>query len=97
MPKQTQIDLNLVDTKELIQELANRHEEIIVIREERLHPDMLNIRVKTSVGLLTKPELGFDIICALQLLHTAEEHLILDYLGVEQDGNDAPQDADSGP
>lgn len=95
MQKQTQIDLNLIDTDDLINEIARRHDEIIIIRENRKDSELVDIRTKTHMGKFANPELGFDILFALQLLQAAENQMIMDYLGAEQednDGNDAPQD-----
>lgn len=82
MPKETATDLSLIDTESLIAELANRHEEIIIISENRKKPDCVDIYAKTANG--ESHEIGFNIFFALNLLHTAEEQMLNDYLGFKK-------------
>lgn len=97
MPKDTAIrPLEIVSTEELIDELTERHEEIIIVREDRIHSEWLNIRAKTKFRKNSNRKARFDLILAIQMLHTAEEQLIRDYLNTEDDDSDAPQDNDSG-
>lgn len=82
MPKQPKIDeinLNLISTEELVDELTLRCEEIIIIRENRKDSNLLDIRAKTHFGKRGNPDMGFDIIFALQLLHSTEEQLLRDH------------------
>ncbi len=91
MPKGTATDLSLVDTETLITELSKRHEEIIIISECRKKPECVNIFTKTANGEFFDEKVGFDIFLVLQLLHTAEDQMIRDYLGpkkAEDDGSD---------
>lgn len=85
MPKDTAIDLALVSNEELIGEFAERHEEIIVVREDRKDSNWLNIRTKTGRTKYSNPDAGFDLILAVQTLHTAIEQLIRDYLNTDND------------
>ena len=99
MSKDTAIGLNLASTEELIDELTLRCEEIIIIRENLKDPSLVDIRAKTHFGKRGNPDIGFDIIIALQLLHTTEEQLLRDHLDFKEDDNDGtnePQDNDSG-
>lgn len=95
MQKQTEINLNFASTEELIDELTLRCEEIIIIRENLKDSSLLDIRAKTHFGKRGNPDIGFDIVFALQLLHSTEEQLLRDHLDFKEDdndGNDAPQD-----
>lgn len=99
MPKQTQIELNLLSSDDLMQELMSRYEQIIIIRENRKESEIINIKVKTQRGKFCKPEDEFDIILAQDLLLTAQDHLLKVYMGAEQedkDGTNDQQDNDSG-
>lgn len=96
MPKDTAIDLNLISTEELVDELTERHEEIIIIREDRIHSDWLNIRAKTGFRKNTNRKAKFDVILAVHMLNTAEEQLIKDYLDAGDGGSDSPQDSQEG-
>ena len=98
MQKETAIDLSLISTEELIDELAERHEELIVLREDRKDSAWLNIRAKTGFGKYGNKEAGFDIVRVLSLLHTTAEQLLKDHLGAEKaedDGLNDPQDSDN--
>jgi len=88
MPKDTAIDLNLISTEELVDELTLRCEEIIIIRENRKDSTLLDIRAKTHFGKRGNPDMSFDIVFALQLLHSTEEQLLRDHLDFERDDND---------
>ncbi len=95
MPKQTEIDLNLISTGELIDELTTRHDEIIIIRENLKDSGLLDIRAKTHFGKRGNLDVGFDIVFALQLLHSTEEQLLRDHLEFKEDdneGSDSPQE-----
>ena len=99
MPKQTEIDLNLLDGEELMQELMRRYEQIIIIRENRKESDIVDIKIKTCRGKFCKPEDDFDIILAQDLLMTAHEHLLKAYMGLDEDDNegaDSPQNSQEG-
>lgn len=91
MAKGTIIDLSLISTEDIIDELTERHEQIIIIREDRKESDFLNIRARTSFGKYGNKEAGFDIVRALILLHTTAEQLLKDHIDaekVEDDGSD---------
>ncbi len=99
MPKDTAIDWSLVSTEELMTELSSRHEEIIIIRENLKKPEWVDIWTKTAIGELYDQEIGFDIFFALELLHTAEKQMLMDYLRLkraEENGCDGLPDNDSG-
>ena len=74
------IDLELVSTDDLIEEISNRHKEVIVIREYKKHINEDNVFVKTGFGKKGRPEKGFDLIAATEMLHAAHWQLIHDYL-----------------
>ena len=98
MPKGIAIDLSFISTEELIDELTERHEELIVIREDRKAPTWLNIRAKTSFGKYGNKEAGFDVVRVLNLLHTTAEQLLKDHLSAEKaedDGLNDPQNSDN--
>ncbi len=80
--------LELVSTNDLIEELANRHSELIVIREHKKGVKEDNVFVKTGFGKKGRKDKGFDLIEATQMLHAALWQLIHDYL----DDIDADQD-----
>lgn len=99
MSKETAIDLSLIDTESLMVELLERHEEIIIIREDRKDSEWLNIKAKTSFGKYGNRDAGFDILLALNLLHTTTMQLLKDHLiaeKAEDSDSDSPQDTDSG-
>ena len=97
MPKETAIDLSFVNNKELQDELVKRYEEIIIIREDYKDEEHFYIRAKTGFGSSGKPEVGFDIVVALNMLADTQKTLIAEHFGLEpvkDDGSDTPQDAD---
>ena len=96
MQKDTAIDLNLISTEELIDELTERHEEIIIVREDRKDSTWLNIRAKTGRTKYSNPNARFDLLLAARTLHTAIEQLIRDYLNTEEGDSDSPQDSQEG-
>ena len=96
MPKNTAIDLAFVSNEELIDELTERHEEIIIVREDRIRSEWLNIRVKTSFSKRSNRAASFDLIRAIAILHSAEEQLAKDYLNTEEGGSSSPQDSQEG-
>ncbi len=69
--------------KELIEELASRHDELIVIR-----PKVTNVKtdIKLVVFCKTKED-GYDIFVAVELLHDAQVGLMTDSLEVSGNGN----------
>lgn len=78
-------DLDLVSTDDLIQELAARHRELIVIRENKKRATKAkvpedNVFVKTDFGKKGRGDKGFDLIEATQMLHAVHWQLIYDYL-----------------
>ena len=80
LPKQCDAALDLVSTDDLIRELANRHSEIIVIRECKKKTNQDDVFIKTSFGKKGRKDKGFDLIEATQMLHAAHWQLIYDYL-----------------
>ena len=96
--KETAINLSLIKTEDLITELTERHEEIIIIREDRKDFEWLNIRAKTGFGKYGNRDAGFDILRALNLLHTTAMQLLKDHLiaeKAEDSDSDKLPDADS--
>lgn len=80
--------LNLISTADLIEELASRHKELIVIREHKKQIDTDNIFVKTAFGVKGRTDKGFDLIEATQMLNAAHRQLTHDYLDdIEKDGD----------
>ena len=73
-------DLDLVSTDDLIEELATRHKELIVIREHKKGIDEDNVFVKTDFGKKGCQDKGFDLIEATEMLHAVHWKLIYDYL-----------------
>lgn len=73
-------DLELISTKDLIKELANRHKELIVIREQKKKVNQDNVFCKTSFGKKGRKDKGFDLIEATEMLHATHWQLIYDYL-----------------
>ena len=74
------MDLELVSTDELIEELSGRHTELIVIRNKKKKIDADTIFVKTPFGELAKKEKGFDLIEALEMLDATIKQLAIEYL-----------------
>lgn len=100
MPKDTTIDLTLISTEDLQRELMSRHEEIIIIREDRKDGEYFFVQAKTRFGKAGKAEIGFDIVCALELLSNAQKLLVEEHFGLtkaEDDVSDSPQDAQESP
>lgn len=74
-------ELDLVPTDDLIHELADRHREIIIVREyNRKKVNVDKIFVKTCFGKKGREDKGFDLVRATQMLHAAQWELIHDYL-----------------
>lgn len=96
MSKETAIDLSLVDTDVLVQELCRRHENIIIIREDRKDIAQFYVSAKTPFGEHTNKNAGFDLICAMDLLTNATAELVIQHFELKL-VTDEPQDADSGP
>lgn len=84
MPKNTAIDFTEVSTEELMTELSDRHEEIVIIRENLKKPDWVDIWTKTPLTEVTDPEVGYDALRALELLHTAVKQMFVDYMRIER-------------
>ncbi len=72
--------LDLISTDDLIEELASRHKEIIVIRERKRVKHEDNVFVKTTFGKKGRPDKGFDLVEATEMLHAAHWQLVYDYL-----------------
>ena len=73
-------NLDLVSTKDLIQELSVRHKEIIVIREYKKGVNEDSVFVKTNFGKKARKDKGFDLVLATEMLHATHWKLIHDYL-----------------
>ena len=73
-------DLDLVSTSDLIHELSNRHSELIVLREHKREVDSINVFVKTPFGVKGRPDKGFDLVEATDILQAAHKQLVYDYL-----------------
>lgn len=73
-------DLELISTSDLINELASRHKELIVLREHKRGVNSINVFVKTGFGKKGRKELGFDLVEATSMLHAAHWQLVNDYL-----------------
>lgn len=84
MPKDTAIELSLVDTDSLVQELCRRHEAIIIIREDRKDIGDFYVSAKTQSGKHTNTEAGFDLICAMDLLANAQIELVCQHFGLKK-------------
>ena len=92
MPKQTAIDLNLVNTNDLVQELCRRHEAIIIIREDRKCEDDFYVTVKTQFGKHANKDAGFDLICAMELMSNAQFEIIAKHFELEpEDDSGEPE------
>lgn len=78
-------DLDLISTDDLIEELAVRHKEIIVIREHKKDKNADNVFVKTQFGKRAHKGKGFDLLIATQMLQSAHWQLVYDYLGDVQE------------
>lgn len=78
--KEVRREVELVSTDDLIKELANRHTELIVIREHKKKKNEDNVFVKTGFGEKGRQEKGFDLVAATTMLHAAHYQLIHDYL-----------------
>ena len=76
------IDLDLISTKILIQEIAKRHKALIVIREQYREENKDWLFIKTQGD----GEIGFDLEIATDMLQEVHRHLIVDYL--EKNNND---------
>ena len=72
--------LELISTNDLIKELAERHKELIVIREHNKSAYENDVFVKTGFGKKGRQDKGFDLIEATSMLQAAHRQLIHDYL-----------------
>ncbi len=73
-------DLDLISTQDLITELADRHTELIVIREHKKQYHSNNVFVKTPFGKLGKEGKGFDLVVVTDMINGAHRQLIMEYL-----------------
>ncbi len=73
-------ELELISTSDLIEELADRHSEIIVIRERKKSYKEDKVYVKTGFGKKGRKDKGFDLIVATEMLHATHWQLIYNYL-----------------
>ena len=78
--------IEFVSTNDLIEELASRHSELIVIREVKKEKHKNNIFVKTGVGRKHRKDKKFDLMIATEMLHAAQWQLIYDYLDDNEEG-----------
>lgn len=74
-------DLELISTDDLIEEVASRHSEIIVIRNCEKKANTDNVYVKTQRGPLSREDKNFDLVEAQQMLQAASVQLTYDFLG----------------
>ena len=72
--------LELVPSDELICELANRHREIIVIREDIKGRQGDRVFVKTGYGSKGRQDKGYDLMIALEMLEATLWQLTFEYL-----------------
>ena len=72
-------ELELISTDDLIEELAGRHRELIVIREHHRSINKDNVFVKTAFGEKCKENKGFDLLVATSMLQAAHWQLVYDY------------------
>lgn len=79
-------DLELVSTGDLINELASRHTELIVIRERKKTEGEDNVFVKTRFGKKGQEDKGFDLVAATAMLQATHYRLVYDYLENVEDG-----------
>ena len=73
-------ELDLVSTDALIQELSNRHKELIVIREHKKILDSDNVFVKTPFSSAANKEKGFDLLHATEMLNATQFQLAMEYV-----------------
>lgn len=73
-------DLELISTSDLIRELADRHKELIVLREHKKGVNEVNVFVKTGFGCKGRKDKGFDLVEATEIMHAAQWQLVHDYL-----------------
>lgn len=73
-------NLDLISTSDLIDELACRHREIIVIRENKKRANEDDVYVKTGFGSKGRKDIGFDLVVATSMLQSAHWQLVHDYL-----------------
>lgn len=74
MPKDTAVDLGLISTQDLIREIHKRHENAIVVYEDRKDSELLHIFPKAHAD-----GEGFDLVVNVGMLHTAAEQLLHDF------------------
>ena len=71
--------LDEISSDQLIEELSNRHSELLVIRNhQRLVGD--KVFIKTPMGPLTTINNQFDLVEATEMLQAAQRQLVLDFL-----------------
>lgn len=79
---QEEENLELVDSDDLIHELANRHDELIVIRNDQKKYHQDKVFVKTGFGNKGNQEKGFDLISAIEMLNATMWQLAYEYLEI---------------
>lgn len=75
-------DLETYTDKELIKELATRHNDLIVIRPNRKKDDKLKVFTRTRI--CEGGEHSYDVLEAVQLLHDAQIGIMKDSLVVQE-------------
>ena len=71
--------IELVSTDDLIEELASRHEEIIIIRECKKSKGCDDVFVKTGFGDLARKDKDFDLMRVVIILQAALRQLTMDF------------------
>lgn len=73
-------DMEFISTDDLIEEIASRHSEIIVIRNKEKTEFTDDVYVKTGKGPLAREDKNFDLVEAMQMLQAASVQLTHDFL-----------------
>ncbi len=73
-------ELELISTDDLIEEVASRHSEIIIIRNRYKTEFEDEVYVKTQKGPLAREDKNFDLVEAQQMLQAASVQLTHDFL-----------------
>ena len=82
---ETTTGLSEAATKDMINELMSRHEEIIIVRELLKNSGSIGVHTKTRPGKSGRQEVGFDLAMAIDLIQSAQTIIIGDYITGEED------------
>ena len=77
------MSLELISSEELINELLDRYEQLIVIREDPKDGSKYDINVKTGFGDLSRDGVKFDLVVATEMLQSVQQQLVFDFLAVK--------------